>query len=181
MKICWDLRWPLDVHSHVFPLGTPGPVPEGVFFDGDYYDAYRYTEVQQQGLAYHEYGLWWDREQDRRQLVFPSSVAELLISGLQYGTRVYAKTGYWGLVDFEFSLLGVRGRKFYEPTGFSGLLASESGAFDDHITVRVTESVSGLIANGVEIARHLLTDIAWAFGRQSYPEAVARLLAAARM
>lgn len=176
LRIGYDLRWPLDHHRHLFPLGSINAVTEGIFFDGDYYSAYRYTELQQQGLAYHEYGFWWDDDSKIRDLVSPPNIAELLISFLRYGVRLYERTGYWGLVDFEFRLAGVRGRKFREPTGFVEPWP-EFGAVDDIISVREVASVSEFLANGVGLAKGLMTDLAWAFGIQGCPSSVEKYLA----
>ncbi len=180
MRLGYELRWNLEHHCHNFPSGNVHPVPEGVFFDGDYYSAYRYSEIQQQGLVYHEYGFWWDSDSKMRDLVVPSSVAELLISFLRYGVRIYEKTGYWGIVDFEFRLAGVRGRKFREPTGFVEPWP-EWGAVDDVISVREAATVSELRANGVEMIRRLMSDLAWAFGTQGYPNSVEMFLQKASM
>jgi hypothetical protein len=178
LRLARDFRLYLEHPCHNFPLGSVHPVPEGIFFDGEYYDAYRYTEIHQQGLMYYEYGFWWDREQKWRQMVFPSNIVELLLANFRLASLLYPRAGYWGLLDIEFSLVGVRGRIFYEPNGPS-FASSTPGVVDNEITVRETTSVSELGAKGVELARRMMTDIAWAFGVQSCPRPVEQILAKA--
>ena len=180
LNLAYELRWTLELHAHLFPLGSVLPVREGIFFDGNYYSALRYTEIQQQGLSYHQYGFWWHKDSELHNLVLPTSITELMLSAIRYGTRLYSTLGYWGLVDFEFSLLGVKGLQFHEPTGFPELL-STLGAVDNEITVRESASVSELVANGIEVARRMMTDIAWAFGVESCPSSVDNFLAKAKI
>lgn len=63
-----ELRETLEHHKQVFPAGSVLPVREGVFFDGEYDGRCRYTEIQQQGIVYHEWGFWWDGNAEWRHL-----------------------------------------------------------------------------------------------------------------
>jgi len=180
MKLARDLHWRLEYHRQDFPLGTAQPVREGIFFDGEYSSMYRYTEIQQQGLAYHEYGFWWDfREPSWRSIVFPSSIAELLLAGLRLAAFLYPKTGYWGSLEIRMSLVGVRGRTFYDLVQ-RGFPPRGEGSADDEISVLQTSSVSELSANGTALVRQMMTDIAWAFGVQNCPRTVEEILAKAK-
>jgi hypothetical protein len=171
-----EVRTDLQHARHLFPLGSIMPVREGIFFDGDYSVALRYTEIQQQGLMYSECGFWWDRREAHwSEYVFPPSIAELIVAGLHVSCKLYGLLGYWGLVDFEFSLVGIKGRKFREPMRGSSLGAAY-GATDDQITVRESASVPEWTANGIEIVRRLMTDMAWAFGVQDLPNTVVKYL-----
>ena len=80
LNAVYELRVPLEQHKQVFPCGSILPVREGVFFDGEYDSRCRYTEIQQQGMLYHQWGFWWDDNEHWRQIVFPSSVLELLLA-----------------------------------------------------------------------------------------------------
>lgn len=165
----------LQYHAHSFPFGNVSLVRNGIFFDGNYSSDYKYTEIQQQGLIYHEYGFWWDKRDGAwATLVFPSSIAELLVAGLSYGLKIYERVGYWGTVDFKFSLIDVRERQFTEPNAFRMGIESTSFTADNEITVQATGNVNELFADGLELLKELLTDIAWAFGDQVDPTTVAR-------
>lgn len=161
LKICPSLSIFLPSHRHILPLGSVLPITGGIYFDGDYRSDYRYTEVQQQGLVYHEYGFWWDDEDRWRGWVFPNAVAELLLASLAFGARLYQRVGYWGLVDVEFRLVGVRGRKFGAPNSMS---MSQHIALDDIVAVQARETVSLLSADTSKIAKALYQEILWGFG-----------------
>lgn len=88
-----EFRVPLENHRQLYPYGSILPVREGVFFDGEYDSRFRYTEIQQQGMLYHEWGFWWDGDEQWRQIVFPSSVVELLLAGLRFASLLYSNLG----------------------------------------------------------------------------------------
>lgn len=180
LALAFSLPQHLEHHLHLFPLGGVMPVTEGLFFDGEYRSEYRYTEIQQQGLVYHEYGFWWDdRRDDWKKLVFPPSIAELMIAALNLGCRMYSNTGYHGLVDAELSLVGIRGRMFQEPSQFPA--GAAYGAVDDEITVRATQTVAEWTAMGVDTVRRMMSDIAWAFGVREIPSTVKNYLKTAKI
>jgi hypothetical protein len=175
-----NIRIDLQHARHGFPSGSILPVREGIFFDGEYNRGLRYTEIQQQGLVYSQYGFWWDLWDPKyREYVIPTSVAELMVAGLHVGCRLYRRCDYWGLADFSFSLVGIKGRKFQEP--HVGLAGPVYGATDDEIAVRASASVAEWTANGVETVKQMVTDMAWAFGVQCCPDTVLRYLKEARI
>ena len=72
---------------------------------------------------------------------------------------MYQRVGYWGLVDVEFRLVGVRGRKFGAPNSLSHYIA-----LDDTVAVQARETVSLLRADTSKIAKALYQEILWGFG-----------------
>jgi hypothetical protein len=176
LKLGYELRLNLDHHKHLFPLGSSHPMREGIFFDGEYYSKYRYSEFQQQGLVYHEYGFWWDSDETYRGLVLPGNIVELLFATVCLGSALYSKIGYWGLVDVEFSLVGIGGMKFHEA---GALILPDPGTevSDDPITVRESASVSELTSNSIGLVKRMMLDISWAFGELNCPSSVEDFLA----
>lgn len=169
LRVCPALAFHLPAHSHPFPLGSVHPVTEGIYFDGNYSTDYRYTEIQQQGLVYHEYGFWWDDEDRYRSWVFPNAIAELMLVALQFGTSIYERTGYWGLLDFEFRLAGVRDRRIGSP---NPLFLGEYKAVDDILAVRTRDSGLSLRDNMFEVAKSLYKEILWSFGWDAGPDVI---------
>jgi hypothetical protein len=174
----YEFRFELENHKQLFPLGSVLPVREGVFFDGEYDSRYRYTEIQQQGMLYHEWGFWWDGNEQWRQIVFASSVVELLVAGLHCASLLYSKFGYWGLIEIQFSLVGVDGRGFYDPLPTT--YPRTNKATEDVITTTEFTSVPELAADGIELARRMMLELAWAFGDLDLPPSVDRILAKAQ-
>ena len=164
-------RYTLPFTGQTFPSGNVRPTKDGVYFDGDYERRYVYTEVQRQGLVYHECGFWWDEHSEVRRLVYPVQVAERIYYGLHHAVDLYEEFAYFGLMDFRFQLRGVRGRRMGVP---SDIELGSQGAADDTLNFEVRHSVSEVREDLLRIAKSIQTEIYWAFGEQAASETVDR-------
>jgi len=173
LKWSCDKRTMLPNTNRTFPKGTPRPIRGGVFLDGDYEKQYAYTEIHQQGLVYHESAFGWDADEKWSRAVLPAAVAELMFYGLRYALDLYQAFGCRGLVDFEFRLIGVRGRKIGTPTSIDSE-TGVGGAADDEMPFRVTRSVSEMRRSLRDIVASLQQEVYWSFGVWAGPDNVAR-------
>lgn len=142
-----------------FPDGNSVPIAGGVYFDSRHDDRFFYSEVHEDGLAYHEVGFWWDSSVSK-VLVSSNIVARLLMAGLSFGVQLYERLGYFGLVDYHFELNGVEGRFLCETP------ASPSAFYcrDNDVVVELHDTVPALAEDVPNRCKQMLRDVYWAFG-----------------
>jgi hypothetical protein len=144
-----------------FPAGSPRPIAEGIYWGNELNADYCFTEIQQQGLIYSEFGFWWDEDAVSPSSIFsPSAAGTLLKAASTFAKSVYSACGYLGLLDFHFRVAGVKDR--YIPLRH---LAQHGPRMMDDITeVRSQLSVTSDDAQLREVTKAMLRDIYWAFG-----------------
>ncbi len=144
-----------------FPTGSPWPISEGVYWANELNRDYCFTEIQQQGLIYSEFGFWWDDAATSAQAVFfPAAAASLLRAATVFARALYGRFGYLGPVDFHFRLGGVRDRQISLPHySFQGIKM-----MDDITEVRCRISTSDDEGTVVASWKRMLKDLYWAFG-----------------
>jgi hypothetical protein len=144
-----------------FPAGSPRPIAEGIYWGNELNADYCFTEIQQQGMIYSEFGFWWDEDAvSPQQVFFPSAAATFLHAGGKFALSLYRKFGYLGLFDFHFRVAGVKDRQIAMPR------ISHHGVrmMDDVTEVRSQLSAASDEANLLESAKSMLRDLYWAFG-----------------
>jgi hypothetical protein len=144
-----------------FPAGSPRPIAEGIYWGNEMNANYCFTEIQQQGLIYSEFGFWWDDEPSSPQNVFyPSAAASLLRAASMFATSLYRESDYMGLIDFHFRVSGVKDRQI----GFPRMAQHGPRMMDDLAEVRSQLSAASDEASLLEIAKSMLRELYWAFG-----------------
>lgn len=141
------------------PVGNSTPIASGVSFDSLSNDWFYYSEVHDDGLAYHEFGFWWDNQVNTK-FVPSKAVAHLLMAGLFYGVRLYGMLGHLGLVDYHFEMDGVEGRMLCE----SPSKPSPFYCRDKTVLLEIRETVPRLSGDIVGRCKEMLRDVFWAFG-----------------
>jgi hypothetical protein len=144
-----------------FPFGTPTPVAEGVLWHDLWNRNLRYTEVQQQGMIYSEFGFW-----SESNAVSCVAAAMLIGAALKYAMQLYEALGYFGLFDFEFRLMGVKDRiveaKYVHDTPYPMI--------DDVVELHSRQRVTANPEELREQAFQMLRQIYWAFGLDVSPK-----------
>ena len=122
---------------------------------------YCFTEIQQQGMIYSEFGFWWDDDAiSPQEMFYPSAAATLLRAAGKFAISLYREFGYMGLIGFHFRVDGVKDRQIAMPRiSFHG-----PRMMDDVTEVRSQLSVASDEANLLESAKSMLRDLYWAFG-----------------
>jgi hypothetical protein len=146
-----------------FPSGNVHPVAGGVYFDGEYDGRFLYSEIHNQGLAYHERGFWWDAHVSEPKVI-STPVAGLAMAGLRFGLDLYQSIGYFGLVDFHFELDGVRERRLAHTESESGFYGSSDPCPDERVAIEICDSVPALATDIAGRIRSMLCEVYWAFG-----------------
>jgi hypothetical protein len=144
-----------------FPAGSPRPIAEGIYWGNEMNANYCFTEIQQQGLIYSEFGFWWDDEPSSPQSVFyPSAAASLLRAASMFAKSLYSECGYLGLIDFHFRVAGVKDRQI----AFPRLSHHGPRMMDDFAEVRSQLNASAEEIDLLESAKAMLKELYWAFG-----------------
>ncbi len=138
-----------------FPSGTPTPVAEGVLWNDLSNRDLRYTEIQQQGMIYSEFGFW-----SESNTVSCTTAAMLIGAALKYAVQLYKALGYFGLFDFEFRLMGVKDRKVETIYVHDMPYPMIDDVVELHSRHKVTASAEELR----DQAFQMLRQIYWAFG-----------------
>lgn len=149
-----------EIGVSTFPTGMPHRVHEGIYWAGESGGELYYTEIQQQGLIYSEFGFWWDDDATApTQIFFPSAAAELIWAGSKFALGMYHDVGYLGLFDFHFHVVGVRdraleGRPLYQPQMLDDVIELP------HVTLSAMSDEADLF----KPARSILRELYWALG-----------------
>jgi len=133
-----------------------------------------YNELNQFGLIYHKKDLGLsasEKEGEQEKFVkkvFLSDIIQLIGSFFEAATNFYEKLGYWGLVEFKFSLEKLLGIKIegLEKHGLYSIIISSPPniSVDSEIQKKGIYSVVELKNKRSDLIINLIKDIGWSLG-----------------
>jgi hypothetical protein len=142
-----------------FPLGSALPVADGIRHPESNRRNYWYTEINRYGLVYTRVGFPPSSEKEAINCAY---AARLLVGGLCFSLNLYENMlGYFGLVDFGFSVTPTRNTY---PYLWQGESYWESRCLDDTITVQFSASVKEIRDSLIQRAKECYQEFFWAFG-----------------
>jgi hypothetical protein len=143
------------------PMGAMQRIAGGVLFGGEYGS----SQFLDHGLIVHEFDYWWDylgiQTSQTVRRVYPTVTAALIVGVLKNTRGLYTEVGYFGLVDFEFSMNGLRDAQFLE---YSRGLVDVPQLLESEVTIKRRFSVGELEEQLLPIAISCQQDLYWAFG-----------------
>jgi len=154
-------HWKQHLHALEFPLGTAVPIADGIRHPDSHRWAYWFTEVNRFGLIYTQVG-FTPVPLDQKEAINCATVARLLVAGLRFSINMYENMlGYYGLVDFHFSVSPTRN---HYPFVSELEIYSDSRSLDDRITVEFSGSVKEIRDSLADRAKESYQEFLWAFG-----------------
>lgn len=152
-------HWKHRLVSFEFPLGSASPIAHGIRHPESHGQSYWYTEINRFGLIYTQVGYPPSRDKDS---ISCPTVARLLMSGLHFSVNLYENMlGYFGLMDFHFSVSPTQNRY---PYMWEGELYWDNRSLDDTITVEFSASVREIRESLTDRAKESYQEFLWAFG-----------------
>lgn len=159
-----------------FFYGITRPVQGGVanFFYNEDTQYIRYTELNQFGLLYHKEDLGiLDKvkikkegkekiEEVKRTYLF--SIICLIDLFLEASANLYEKLGYWGLVEFKFSLEKLLGIQLISIGGKFLFDEEKNISIDERLKWQREYYVNDIKNRRVELLIELIKDIGWSLG-----------------
>ena len=143
------------------PMGAMQRIAGGVLFGGEYGS----SQFLDHGLIVHEFDYWWDylgiQTSQTVRRVYPTVTAALIVGVLENTRGLYTEVGYFGLVDFEFSMNGLRDAQFLE---YSRGLVDVPQLLESEVTIKRRFSVGELEEQLLPIAISCQQDLYCAFG-----------------
>jgi hypothetical protein len=154
-------RTPINTIVDEIPTGRLQRIPGGVLFDGEYGS----SQFLDCGLIVHEFDYWWDylslQTSQTVRRISPMVTAALVAGVFENTKKLYAKADYFGLVDFEFSLSGVKDAQLLE---YSRALVDIPQLLESEVIIKRRFSVGELEDQSVPIAISCQQELYWAFG-----------------
>jgi hypothetical protein len=152
-------QWRQALVNLEFPLGSALPVADGIRHPESNRRNYWYTEINRYGLVYTRVGFPPSSEKEAINCAY---AARLLVGGLCFSLNLYENMlGYFGLVDFGFSVTPTRNTY---PYLWQGESYWESRCLDDTITVQFSASVKEIRDSLIQRAKECYQEFFWAFG-----------------
>lgn len=154
-------HWKQHLHGLEFPLGGAVSIANGIRHPDSHRLAYWFTEVNRFGLIYTQVG-FPPMSVGQNEAINCAIVARLLMAGLRFSINLYENMlGYYGLLDFQFSVSPTRNRyPFVSELETYG----DSRCLDDNITVELCGSVNEIRDSLADRAKEKYQEFLWAFG-----------------
>jgi hypothetical protein len=170
-----DLREAVRDALDFFPYlpstpGAPTPIAEGVYFEDHDNKKFKYQEASIHGPIYHEIGFWWDESDNT--IVSVGAVVNTMASSLKFALQTYERLGYFGIVEFQFEMHGVRGRRLAEPSQ----LDSTAPCRDDEVVFKARGTLKELSIGCFDVIENMLREVYWAFGTDIPPHVLSKIL-----
>jgi schlafen family protein len=157
--------WKQRIGNIEFPYGSASPIADGIRHPDSLTRGYWYTEVNRFGLIYTKMGFPPGAQADG---IDCKILAQFLVAGLKFSVNVYNVLGYFGLVDFHFTVGPTRNRYpyFWEGTGFT-----DRRCLDGSVTVGFSDTVGNIRDSLIDRAKESYREFLWAFGMNVNEEA----------
>lgn len=159
--------WKQRIGNIEFPFGSASPIADGIRHPDSLTRGYWYTEVNRFGLIYTRMGFPPSAQEDG---INCKMLVQFLVAGLNFSVNLYNMLGYFGVVDFNFSVWPTRNRY---PYFWEGSAFEDRRCLDGDVTVRFSDTVGNIHDSLIDRAKESYREFLWAFGMNVNEEGAA--------
>jgi len=154
-------------------VGTLYPVQDGMYYfvRQEHTNFFSYAELNKFGLLFYRDDSGWINKEDDTKSVYASHIIGVLSLAFDSAYRLYKYLGYWGLIEFRFSLRKLLGTRFIpliknmfgewiQPKEVEETFTNDELSWTFILSVNQLEDLSFRNNKLIELGR----DIHWSFG-----------------
>jgi len=151
-------NWTQRIGNIEFPMASALPIADGIRHPDSLRRGCWYTEVNRFGLTYTSMGF---PPSEQEAGINCKILVQFLVAGLNFSVNLYKMLGYFGLVDFHFSVRPTRNRY---PYFWEGSAFEDSRCLDGDVTIRFSDTVGNIRDSLIDRAKEGYREFLWAFG-----------------